>query len=244
MKRILASIGLNRVLFLMVLAALLSCSTGSILVDRRDYFYDPRSDVKGVFVRPTASELAMDRSRLTAEDRSRIEKLLNNADAALVLYRDSRTRNMVIDYFCRLAGSDEIALSILYHADRDNVPLFLAFSLAYVESKYQAVAVNVNAGSVDRGIFQLNNRSFPSLSVGDFFHPETNIAYGIDHLRWCLKYARDEQTALAVYNAGLSRVSQGIIPASTREYVYKITRFERELSGDFRNYIRRSIQTA
>jgi soluble lytic murein transglycosylase-like protein len=244
MKRILASIGLNRLLFLMVLTALLSCSTGSILVERHDYFYDPRSEVKEVFARPTASELAMERSRLTAEDRSRIDKLLNNSDAALVLYRDPHTRNMVIDYFCRLAGSDEIALSILYHADRDNVPLLLAFSLAYVESKYQAVAVNVNAGSVDRGIFQLNNLSFPSLSVGDFFHPETNIAYGIDHLRWCLKYARDEQTALAIYNAGLSRVSQGGIPSSTREYVYKITRFERELSRDFRNYIRRNIETA
>jgi hypothetical protein len=244
MKRILASLSLNRILFLLVLAALLSCSTGSILVVRRDYFYDPRNDVKGVFVRPTASELAMERSRLTPEDKNRVEKVLDAHDPALALYRDPGTRNMVIDYFCRLVGSDEVALSILYHADRENVPLILAFSLAYVESKYQAVAVNVNDGSVDRGIFQLNNLSFPSLSVGDFFHPETNIAYGIDHLRWCLDISRDEKRAIEIYNAGLSRVSEGQIPATTREYAYRIMRFERELSRDFRNYIQRNIQNA
>ncbi|WP_455382511.1 transglycosylase SLT domain-containing protein, partial [Salinispira pacifica] len=122
--------------------------------------------------------------------------------------------------------------------------LFLAFSLAYVESKFEPVAVNVNNGSVDRGIFQLNNLSFPALSAGDFFHPETNIAYGIEHLRWCLDLSSSEQTAVAIYNAGLSRVSQGIIPASTREYIYKIMRFQRELSRDFRNFIQRNIKAA
>ncbi len=244
MRRVWASLSTNRTLFLLVLAGLLSCSTGSVVVERHDYFSDPRSDVKGVFTRPTASELAMERSRLTDEDRKRVETLLTDADPALALYRDPGTRNMVIDYFCRLTGSDDVALSILYHADRENVPLVLAFSLAWVESKYQAVAVNVNDGSVDRGIFQLNNLSFPSLSVGDFFHPETNIAYGIDHLRWCLNYSRDEQTAVAIYNAGLTRVSQGIVPASTREYVAKIMRFQRDLTRDFCSYIQHNIQTA
>jgi len=232
----------NRLLFLSILAALLSCSTGSVLVDQRGAFYDPRSSVKEQFVRPTAAELAMAKSRLTDSDRLRIARMLQLPDPGLSLYRDPGVRSLVIDYFCNLTNSDDVALSILYHADHNNVPLLLAFSLAWVESRYVSQAVNVNASSVDRGIFQLNSLSFPNLSVGDFFHPDTNIEYGIRHLKYCLELSSNEAGAIAIYNAGLTTVLNRDIPASTRSYVSRILQFQRFLAEDFRAYIERGIE--
>lgn len=233
---------INRILFLFLLAVLLSCSSGATFIEQNGAFYDPRSGVKEAFVRPTATELTMERSRLTDKDRARVERTLANKEPGLALYRDPGVRGMVIDYFCSLTENETVALSILYHADHENVPLTLAFSLAWVESRYSPNAVNVNSGSVDRGIFQLNSLSFPYLSDGDFFDADLNVQYGVRHLRYCLDRSHDDARALEIYNAGLTSVLQGRIPASTRSYVHRILQFQRYLVGNFRSFMKKNIQ--
>lgn len=181
----------------------------------------------------------------SADSRQRVEplvfdniiNLLEGPNPMLALYREDITHQQVVDFFVELTGSPETALPVLYHADRANISLSLVFSLIWVESRFSPVAVNQNATSIDRGLFQLNNRTFRELELDDFFHIDTNTFHGIDYLVWCLSQTSDEYQALAVYNAGLTRVRAGMTPASTLVYVERVRTYRARLTDRFRQYI-------
>ncbi|WP_461249005.1 transglycosylase SLT domain-containing protein, partial [Treponema sp. R6D11] len=87
----------------------------------------------------------------------------------------------------------------MQNADEYNVPAALAFALCWEESRFNPRAVGKpnRDGSIDRGLFQLNNRSFPELDTYMFFNVQHNARYGISHLRYCLDYGGSEVSALA-----------------------------------------------
>ncbi|MDR3191480.1 MAG: lytic transglycosylase domain-containing protein [Treponema sp.] len=150
-------------------------------------------------------------------------------------YRDLLSRDLVIDFFSRITGSREIAEMILDAAEAHKVPPSLAFAVAWEESRYRPRAVNANNrnGSVDRGLFQLNSRSFPKLSETDFFDPRINTWYGLAHLRWCLDTGGSEVVALAMYNAGTVRVNANGTPRATLEYAGRVLNSCRKIDGFF-----------
>ena len=155
-------------------------------------------------------------------------------DKGLALYRSPKTRPAVEWFYMNLVGSRDVALAILEHADKNNIPVSLAFSLAYVESKYKSTAVNHNTNStIDRGLFQLNSATFPKLTEADFFNPRTSAKYGMQHLRFCMDVAGNEATALAIYNAGTARVKNNAIPQQTLSYVGKIENYRTRLERSF-----------
>ena len=167
-----------------------------------------------------------------------IAALLDSEAPILALYRHGATHRMVGEFFVALTGSTEIAHVIMYHADRQDVPLSLAFSVAWVESRFKPNARNFNVSSFDSGLFQLNSRSFFRLSDEDFFNPEINARHASDYLRYCLRTARgDPATALGIYNAGLGRVRSGTIPASTRRYIQRVLSYRAQLIERFRTYV-------
>ncbi|WP_407425020.1 lytic transglycosylase domain-containing protein, partial [Treponema sp.] len=109
-----------------------------------------------------------------------------------------------------------------------------AFSLAYVESRFKATAVNSNTNhTIDRGLFQLNSASFPKLTEAEFFDPKVSAKYGMSHLRYCMDIAGNDITALAMYNAGTSRVKQNKTPQHTLNYVAKISSYRVHLESKF-----------
>jgi hypothetical protein len=155
-------------------------------------------------------------------------------DKGLELYRDMSTRTAVEWFYLRITGNREITNMILENADREDIPLSLAFALAYTESRYNTNALNYNVnGSVDRGLFQLNNRSFPHLDEADFFNPEVSAGYGMKHLRYCMNVAGNDLTALAMYNAGVTRVRKDQTPKSTLIYVSNIVSYKGALDRAF-----------
>ncbi len=166
-----------------------------------------------------------------------VANFLGTTDPILALYREDPSHGHVFEYFVDLTGSPAIAGPIIYHAERNGIPLSLAFSLAAVESGFNPRAVGSNAGSVDRGLFQLNNRSFPALREHDFFDTDTNARYAMRHLVYCFSVGEEVTTALAVYNAGASRVLAGRTPESTKRYVERIVRYRAQLESDFAGYI-------
>ncbi len=159
-------------------------------------------------------------------------------DRGLELYREPNSRAAVEWFYLHVTGKRDVTYAILNEANRNDIPLSLAFALAYTESRYKPTAVNNNSNkSVDRGLFQLNSFSFPSLSEEDFFNPETSAKYGIRHLRFCLETAGDEVTALAMYNAGTSRVRLNQTPRSTLIYVDNIMKYKNRLDAAFADEI-------
>lgn len=160
-------------------------------------------------------------------------------------YENPSTHTMVIDFFVRLTGSEPIALPIIYHAEQNSVPLSLAFSVSWVESKYKPYASNNNPSTTDRGLFQLNSASFRNLVTEEFFNPEINSLHAARHLRYCLdKGANDIETALAIYNAGLGRVRSGSIPQSTQVYISRVVEYRQNLIRRFNAFVANQVERA
>jgi hypothetical protein len=157
-------------------------------------------------------------------------------DVVMDTYLDTTSREWVTDFFARICGSWYVADVILKEAVQLSIPPSLAFALSWEESRYDFSAVNPSNrdGSVDRGLFQLNNNSFPKLSEGEFFDPQVNARYGMSHLRMCLDTAGSEVAALAMYNAGSGRVISGGTPRQTLDYVDRVLATRRKIDRVFR----------
>jgi hypothetical protein len=164
-----------------------------------------------------------------------VENIDLTLDPSLALYRDVGSRTSVIGFFTSLAGSDEIASSIMTYADINSIPFPLAFALAYEESKFSPKAIRKNKGSIDRGLFQLNSKSFPNLAEKDFFNVRINSRYGLSHLRFCFSQAGNEVTALAMYNAGTGRVNKDSTPKTTLDYIARVIDTKQRIDSVFRD---------
>jgi hypothetical protein len=168
------------------------------------------------------------------ESAPRTEEVVpTGTDLGLVYYRDEKTRKRVFDFYTGLTGSEEISRVILHHADVNDVSVNLAFSVAWIESRYKPTAVNRNSTSIDRGLFQLNNRSFPDLAEHQFWDPEINAQHGLAYLRWCLREGGNEVVALAMYNAGRTRVHTGGTPKMTLHYISHVLEYRNRLDTRF-----------
>lgn len=158
-------------------------------------------------------------------------------DPSLTLYRSAASRADVLWFYTHITGSEEISRVILENASKNNVPPSLAFALAWAESNYQPMAVGRNATSIDRGLFQLNNRAFPKLTEREFFNIETNAHYGLSHLSYCLDLSGNEVAALAMYNAGPTKVANNNTPRRTLDYVSKILNYKQGLERLFNQQV-------
>ncbi|MDR2111150.1 MAG: transglycosylase SLT domain-containing protein [Spirochaetaceae bacterium] len=157
-------------------------------------------------------------------------------DIILEFYRDPYFKDDVVEFFTSITDSRVLASVILAQAEAYNIPPALAFALCWEESQYLVRAIskkNAN-GSIDRGLFQLNNFSFPQLKDADFFNPETNARHGMAHLRWCLDTAGSELAGLAMYNAGANRVTSNQTPKRTLDYVSRILEMRNRMEDAFR----------
>ncbi|MBN1837049.1 MAG: transglycosylase SLT domain-containing protein [Spirochaetales bacterium] len=153
-------------------------------------------------------------------------------DPGLYLYRIPYSRPLVESFYLQATGNERISRAILAAADAYDIPLPLAFALAWGESSFKVHAVNRNSGSIDRGLFQLNSRTFANLSEEQVYSPEINSRHGLAHLRFCLEEGKTEIVALAMYNAGTTRVRRGT-PYSTLNHVAKIVEYREELERSF-----------
>jgi hypothetical protein len=160
------------------------------------------------------------------------------------LYRDQDNRNWVVSFFASLCGSPDISAIILANANAFDIAPSLAFALCWEESRYNPQAVNRKNRneSIDRGLFQLNDRSFPKIEEADFFNPSVNAWYGMAHLRICLDSGGSEITALAMYNAGTGRVRSLGAPKNTLDYIHRILEYQRKIESAFRTEVQREAE--
>jgi soluble lytic murein transglycosylase-like protein len=163
---------------------------------------------------------------------------LEKQDIGLALYRSADAKSAVEWFYTTLTGDPAVTLAILEYADKNNIPFSLAFSLAYAESRYKPMAVHRNTNdSIDRGLFQLNSNSFPQLSEADFFNPRMSAQYGMAHLRFCLDTAGNEVSALAMYNAGTTKVRSDNTPRRTLNYISDILAYRDAIEDMFQSKV-------
>jgi len=187
----------------------------------------------GFFVKP-AMPLAVENE---AEDDINLlfSKSEDVPDPVLEYFRNSEYKEWVIDFFTGMCSSPEIAAAILYNADTFDVPPALALALCWEESRFNPRAINRKNrdGSIDRGLFQLNSRSFPDLDAPVFFNINSNVYYGVRHLKSCLDSGASEVSALAMYNAGAGRVKSTGAPEVTLNYISRILENRSKIESRF-----------
>ncbi|OJF76270.1 MAG: hypothetical protein BKP49_07270 [Treponema sp. CETP13] len=155
-------------------------------------------------------------------------------DLGLLYYRQLSSRTEVISFYSKITNNRETAMAILEYANKYNIPVSLAFALAYCESNYNIHAINRNTNSsIDRGLFQLNSKSFPYLEEADFFDPFVSAKQGLSFLRFCLNTAGNEIGALAMYNAGPNSVRANRTPQQTLNHIANITSYQKGLEELF-----------
>jgi len=160
------------------------------------------------------------------------------------VYTDPKYQGLVQDFFTQQTGSAKVSKYILRESERHQLPVSLTFALAWVESRFDPRAVNYNKYSIDRGVFQLNDRSFPNLRESQFFDPEENIVHGIAYLKYCLEQGENYVTALAMYNAGPRRVNEQGAPRMTLEHINKILNYREKLQQEFEASLKVASLTA
>ena len=162
-----------------------------------------------------------------------LNRLADDYDNGLALYRQPLSRTAVEWFYFQITGSREVTQAIITEAEKNDIPLSLAFSLAHTESNFNTNATNRNANSsIDRGLFQLNSNSFPELSEADFFDPFVSSRYGMAHLKFCLNTAGNEVSALS-----------NKTPQSTLNYVGKIMSYQKMLDQLFEEQVASYFET-
>ncbi|MFW5827920.1 MAG: hypothetical protein ACOCU4_07505, partial [Alkalispirochaeta sp.] len=121
---------INRFLLLTGIVAVLGCSTTA----GGDNVFDTDQPMQFNFSWDTGAT-----GPLSPEDYANVLNLLESEYPMLALYREDVTHQAVVDFFVELTGSEDIALPILYHANRANLSLSLVFALTWVESRYSPV---------------------------------------------------------------------------------------------------------
>lgn len=138
------------------------------------------------------------------------------------------------DFYAEITKDEEIGKIILSNALKKNVPVNVAFSIAKVESVYNKKVVSIpnSDGSVDRGLFQLNDGYFKV----DWQDPETNTKEALNYLLSRKEITDTWEGAIMLYNAGnISNVS-----SYTFNYVKKVLEEEKKLDKKFNDF-RRNI---
>jgi soluble lytic murein transglycosylase-like protein len=91
----------------------------------------------------------------------------------------------------------------------------LALAVAQRES---GLDPNARGAAGEQGVFQLTAAAAQDVGANRNTL-EGNIQGGVAYLKRMLDQFGDTATAVAAYNAGAGNVSQGVIPASTQDYV-------------------------
>ncbi len=144
-----------------------------------------------------------------------------------------------IDFYSQYTGDQEIARVILEESLELDVPVHVAFSLAWKESRFdhRAVSPPNRGGTRDWGLFQLNDGGRKNWTENDFFDIRKNTYSGLYYLRHCISEMGNLRLGLAAYNAGIYGVRNRGIPESTKHYIDSILEFESGLDDDFNHWI-------
>jgi len=196
------------------------------------------ADYSGLFKKtvPVTPIIEDEEDDYEEEDFSALFSLSENIpDSILGYYRNPEYKGWVVEFFTAICSNAVIARAILDSCDEFDIPPALAFALCWEESRFNPNAINKKNrnGTVDRGLFQLNNKSFPHLDILSFYDINTNAHYGVGHLRFCMNSSVNEISALAMYNVGTGRVRSTGAPEVTLNYTSRILENRRKVENRF-----------
>lgn len=142
---------------------------------------------------------------------------------------------LILNFYNQFTGNWIISKTIIDNAIEYSVPIHIAFSIAWHESKFNPSAISTanRNGTRDWGLFQLNDSYRQNWTRSDFLNINLNSEEGLRHFKWGYDQVDDIILALKAYNAGMSRVINNSVPDSTNDYVNSILEYESFLDKEF-----------
>lgn len=153
-------------------------------------------------------------------------------DALLALYRDEHLRPLVVEYYAKLTEDRAVALAILETCDELEIDPSLGFALAWNESRFNPRAVNHNSTTIDRGLFQLNSRTFARIDRKTVYDPKSNAVLGLTYFKRAYDKLGSEEKALGYYNAGIGMLTDRTLPKRTQAYIKRILEDRNRIDRD------------
>jgi hypothetical protein len=190
--------------------------------------------LEGSLAQPETPSAQTDAGLEAAEIGEPLSKMKINA--AVVWLED---HERLIDFYTQFTGNTQVTAIILEMALVLEIPINLAFSLAWKESRfdYKAISPPNRGGSRDWGLFQLNDRGRSEWTREQFFNLRRNAYSGLYYLKHCIETMGDIRMGLAAYNAGVYGVKARGVPRSTRRYIEAIFEYEAALDQAFADWI-------
>ena len=187
---------------------------------------DTKDSVNTVFITENVKDLYVSQTREIEIYYMRIE--INN----VVVDNDA------IDFYTKFTNNRHIAETIITSSIENEIPVNIAFAIAWKESRYDPMAYNDNGNSSDRGLFQLND-SYRNWTKEEFYDIRLNTHEGVRYMKEMVELNDGDYIyALYCYNAGPYRVrAQNIIPERTKEYVNEILEYEDMLNQEFNKWM-------
>lgn len=114
--------------------------------------------------------------------------------------------------------------NVMINARVRNIPASLIFAIAQCESLFDPKAININSnGTTDKGVMQLNSRTFPYLTEREIMNVSCNIHNGCGLLEHLYNvYNGNLVKIIMAYNAGEGAVNSGHIPQKTINYLNEV----------------------
>lgn len=142
----------------------------------------------------------------------------------------------ILGFYTQITGNREISQAIIDTSLEEEVPVNLAFAIAFVESSFEPEAKNEsnNNNTIDRGLFQLNSATFGN-SV-DYFDVSDNTETALEYLVSKREKYESWESAIVMYNAGV----ESNLSNKSMTYLSRTLQQERKLDERF-NTFRRSI---
>jgi len=169
-----------------------------------------------------------------------IGPITTTAITDLNVWIEDNVEESIIFYTEEMTEDSSISRAIITNSIKNDIPVNLAFSVAFKESKFKKDAFNDNGKSKDRGLFQLNDSYRQDWLIEDFYDIEKNSHEGTRYLKEMIVLNKNDiQKALYCYNAGPTKVRKyGIIPEHTIIYADEIITMEKNLNEQLKNWIK------
>jgi len=147
----------------------------------------------------------------------------------------------LLDFFTYYTNNIHVSTTILEESLDQQIPITLAFSLAWGESRFRTQLVNRNGGhSSDWGLFQLND-GHRNWTREEYFDIRKNTKEGLNYFSYSL-YTFDSDLALSIagYNKGVENVKNGsLISYRTLVHINNIIEYDRVLEVSLNRFINR-----
>lgn len=139
-----------------------------------------------------------------------------------------------VEFYNQFIDDETITKIIVEKAIEQGIPIHLAISISWKESRFYPDAIGENNNDTkDIGLFQLNNRYHNAT-----FDPSLNSEIALSYLKDILyRFDGDIVNSLYAYNAGQTRVSRGDIPSITFQYAEDVLQYEAMLDKKFNEWL-------